>query len=69
MSDEPGLGGRDEPARGTDDHAELLSELDSHDLATAMSVSRTTAADVFEADEVLTIPFRLGSGPLSVYPV
>ena len=33
MSDEPGLGGRDEPARGTDDYAEPLSELGSHDPA------------------------------------
>ena len=43
MSDEPGLGGRDEPARGTDDYAEPLSELGSHD--PAMWVSETAAAD------------------------
>lgn len=35
MADDIDLGGRDEPLRGEDDHAELLSELDSHDLAVA----------------------------------
>ncbi|WP_245902946.1 hypothetical protein [Salinigranum rubrum] len=35
MADDAGLDGRDEPARGPDDHAELLSALDSHDLAVA----------------------------------
>ena len=66
MSDEAGLGGRDEPARGTDDHAEILSELDSHDLATAMSVSRATAADAFavdgSADPETVFPQSVASG-------
>ena len=35
MADDAGLDGLDEPARGPDDHAELLSALDSHDLAVA----------------------------------
>lgn len=44
------LGGRDEPARGTDDHVELLSELDSHDLSLAIDPTRTAEPEVFEFD-------------------
>jgi alkaline phosphatase D len=41
---------RDEPARGGDDHVDLLSELDSHDLALALdTVDASDAAD-FDVD-------------------
>jgi len=45
-----GLDGRDEPSTGRDDHVELLSELDSHDLATAMTVGEATGTDAFDHD-------------------
>jgi alkaline phosphatase D len=50
MADDGGVDGRDEPARGPDDHSELLSELDSHDLATATDPESAADAGVFEAD-------------------
>jgi alkaline phosphatase D len=50
MADRTGLNGRDEPSLGDGDHAELLSELDSHDLALALDVDDASDADVFEAD-------------------
>ncbi|MFC4406024.1 alkaline phosphatase D family protein [Haloarchaeobius iranensis] len=50
MTDPVGLGGRDEPARNGEDHSELLSELDSHDLALALDVVDTEETDVFEPD-------------------
>ena len=50
MADRTGLDGRDEPSRGDGDHAELLSELDSHDLALALDVVDASDADVFDAD-------------------
>jgi len=60
MTGERGPNGRDEPARGTDDHAELLSELDSHDLAVAMDPDETGGTDVFEVDD--------GADPDAVFP-
>jgi len=33
MAEEPELAGRDEPPRGPEDHAELLSQLDTDELA------------------------------------
>ncbi len=48
--DDIDLRGRDEPARGADDHAELLSELNSHDLALAAAPDPTTSADQFDVD-------------------
>jgi alkaline phosphatase D len=57
---------RDEPSRGVDDHSELLSELDSHDLATATSLVDSPDADVFdtdpEADADRTFPQSVASG-------
>ncbi|PSP66408.1 hypothetical protein BRC70_08945 [Halobacteriales archaeon QH_6_68_27] len=50
MPDGTGLDGRDEPARGADDHAELLSELDSHDLALPMAADEAAPTDVFDGD-------------------
>ena len=50
MADRTGLNGRDEPSRGDDDHAELLSELDSHDLAFALDVVDASDRNVFAAD-------------------
>jgi alkaline phosphatase D len=50
MADDAGIDGRDEPARGPDDHAELLSELDSHDLAVATDPEAPSDADVFAVD-------------------
>ena len=49
-----GLDGRDEPARRDDDHAELLSELDGHDLALALDVVDASDADAldFDPDEI-----------------
>ncbi|WP_424016540.1 alkaline phosphatase D family protein [Halorientalis pallida] len=60
------LDGRDEPARGPDDHAELLSELDSHDLAFAVATEETGESDPFEvdpdADPDDTFPQSVASG-------
>ncbi|RXK46875.1 alkaline phosphatase D family protein [Halorientalis pallida] len=60
------LDGRDEPARGPDDHAELLSELDSHDLAFAVAAEETGESDPFEfdpdADPDDTFPQSVASG-------
>ncbi len=60
------LDGRDEPARGPDDHAELLSELDSHDLAFAVAAEETAESDPFEfdpdADPDDTFPQSVASG-------
>ena len=50
MTESGGLDGRDEPARNGDDHSELLSELDSHDLALALDLVDTDDTDVFEPD-------------------
>ena len=62
----PDLAGRDEPRRGDDDHAELLSELDSHDLALALDVVAATDADAFEydsdADPDTVFPQSIASG-------
>jgi len=60
MSRESGLNGRDEPARGADDHAELLSELDSHDLATAMDPDESANGDAFSVEET--------ADPADVFP-
>jgi alkaline phosphatase D len=63
MSD---FGGRDEPKRGPDDHAELLSELDAHDLATATAPVDASDEDVFDAnpdaDPDATFPQSVASG-------
>ncbi|MFB6297083.1 MAG: alkaline phosphatase [Salinirussus sp.] len=64
MAGEPG--GRDEPARGSDDHAELLSELDSHDLALAVEAVPPDGTDPFAfeagADPEATFPQSVASG-------
>ncbi|WP_435196561.1 alkaline phosphatase D family protein [Natronomonas sp. EA1] len=66
MTDDSGLNGRDEPARGPDDHAELLSELDSHDLALALETDKTSRTDAFavdpEADPDAVFPQSVASG-------
>ncbi len=63
---ETGLDGRDEPARGPDDHAELLSELDSHDIALAVdpeAVTETARTDTDpDADPDGTFPQSVASG-------
>ncbi len=60
------LDGRDEPARGVDDHAELLSELDSHDLSRAVGLTEAAEGGVFEfdpeADPDRTFPQSVASG-------
>jgi alkaline phosphatase D len=65
MADD-GVGRRDEPARGPDDHSELLSELDSHDLAMATDPEEPVDADVFafdpDADPDGTFPQSVASG-------
>ncbi|MFC7133421.1 MULTISPECIES: alkaline phosphatase D family protein [Salinibaculum] len=60
MSDGTPVDGRDEPATGDDDHAELLSELDSHDLALAMDAVAASDADAFDFDP--------GADPDEVFP-
>jgi len=59
------LDGRDEPARGVEDHAELLSELDSHDLSRAVDLTEADE-EVFEfdpdADPDRTFPQSVASG-------
>jgi alkaline phosphatase D len=50
MADETPLDGRDEPARGSDDHAELLSELRSHDIAHALDVANASDTEAFDFD-------------------
>lgn len=66
MTDGVGPGGRDEPARGTLDHSELLSELDSQDLANATDPGAATDRAVFEvdagADPDETFPQSVASG-------
>jgi len=72
-SDEPGgLGpasdesARDEPARTADDHAVLLSELDSHDIALGLDPEEAGDPDAFEFDPVAdadgTFPQSVASG-------
>jgi alkaline phosphatase D len=64
--DGPSDGSIDEPARGDDDHAQLLSELDSHDLALALDTIGASDASVFEfetdADPDGTFPQSVASG-------
>ncbi|WP_306061512.1 PhoD-like phosphatase N-terminal domain-containing protein [Natronococcus wangiae] len=66
MADDINLGGRDEPVRGDDDHAELLSELDSHDLAIATTPDTDTGTKRFEydpdADPDTVFPQSVASG-------
>ena len=66
MPDGTGLDGRDEPARGDDDHAELLSELDSHDLALPMEADEAAPTDVFavesDAPPAAVFPQSVASG-------
>ncbi|MBV0922771.1 alkaline phosphatase D family protein [Halomicroarcula limicola] len=66
MSGDIGLDGRDEPSRTAEDHVELLSELDSHDLALAMDLVESGDADVFdihgESDPDAVFPQSVASG-------
>jgi alkaline phosphatase D len=66
MTEEVDLAGLDEPAQRPDDHAELLSELDSHDLARAVDVVEpgdpTPVAFDSEADPDGTFPQSIASG-------
>lgn len=50
MADEGGFGGYDASSRGVDDHSELLSILDSHDLAEALDLADADDAEVFGYD-------------------
>ena len=62
MSD---VGGRDEPKRGAGDHAELLSQLEAHDLATGLEVGEMPADAVAvdpDADPDATFPQSVASG-------
>jgi len=60
------LDGRDEPARGAEDHVELLSELDSQDLSRAVDPTEPEEGGVFEfdpdADPHRTFPQSVASG-------
>ena len=66
MTDDVDLAGLDEPSRGADDHAELLSELDSHDLAVATDPEETADGRAFEFDAATdpdgTFPQSVASG-------
>ena len=66
MSDDAGLGRRDKPSRGADDHSALLSTLDSHDLAVALDLSEASDTEVFEFDAETdpdeTFPQSVASG-------
>jgi alkaline phosphatase D len=66
VTDDVDLAGRDEPAREADDHAELLSELDSHDIAVATDVDETAEGRAFEFDAAAdpdgTFPQSVASG-------
>ncbi len=66
MADEPGVDGRDEPARAPDDQPELLSELDGHDLSLAVAPEEPTERGPFEvdpaADPDATFPQSVASG-------
>jgi alkaline phosphatase D len=67
-SDEFALDGRDEPASldPEDDHAALLSELDSHDLAVATDAEPAASRELFasdpDADPAATFPQSVASG-------
>jgi alkaline phosphatase D len=60
------MDGRDEPARGPDDHAELLSELDSHDLSLGLGLVDASDSEAFAfdpaADPAETFPQSVASG-------
>ncbi len=60
MTHRSGLDGRDEPAREGEDHTELLSKLDSHDLSLALDVVDTSDTSVFETDST--------ADPYDVFP-
>ena len=66
MANDVGIGGRDEPSRGADDHSALLSALDSHDLAVAVAPSAVRDATVFDfdpdAESAETFPQSIASG-------
>jgi alkaline phosphatase D len=66
MPDGSDLDGRDEPRRGADDHAALLSVLDAHDLAVGMDPVETDDVAVFEFDPAAdpdgTFPQSVASG-------
>ena len=66
MSRGADIDGRDEPARDEDDHAELLSTLDSHDLALGMDLVEASEADAFafdaDADPAEAFPQSVASG-------
>ncbi|WP_049893542.1 alkaline phosphatase D family protein [Halogranum rubrum] len=65
MSD-GGMHLRDEPNHGADGHAELLSELDSHDIAVATDPVTSPDTEVFDVDETAdtdeTFPQSVASG-------
>jgi alkaline phosphatase D len=66
MSDDVGLDGADEPPEREDGHSTLLSELDSHDLATATHPDEPADGGPFEfdpdADPDETFPQSVASG-------
>jgi alkaline phosphatase D len=66
MPDDVGRSGRDDPARGADDHSELLATLESHDLPFVMDLTETTAAEGFtfdsKASPTPTFPQSVASG-------
>ena len=66
MSDTGQPSTRDEPARSSDDHAELLSELEAHDLAHALETVQADDRSAFafdsDADPEETFPQSVASG-------
>jgi alkaline phosphatase D len=66
MVDDTQSSSRDEPARGSDEHAELLSSLEAHDLARAVETTSTSDTSVFEfgseTDSEEVFPQSVASG-------
>jgi alkaline phosphatase D len=68
MAPDDGVDGRDEPARGPNDHSELLSELDSHDLAVATDPEVPSDDAVFRVEPDPAIGRDAGTDAADVFP-
>jgi alkaline phosphatase D len=64
------LDGRDRSARDDDDHAELLSELDSHDLALGLDLVESSDGAALEFDAVadrdVVVAYRVPEGVVNL---
>ncbi|WP_152041239.1 alkaline phosphatase D family protein [Salinigranum salinum] len=68
MVADDGVDGRDEPARGPNDHSELLSELDSHDLAVATDPEAPSDDAVFRVEPDPAVERDAGTDAADVFP-